>query len=201
MWSPVVEHLTDDTLRVRVRSDGRILTFVQVVRRWDGEAAFRTFFSRTLAEAPHRAFLWETPPVTRATIDKPFEFVLVDSPALAAMPTEPHPFSAPLGSAQSSVATFWNLGRDALLVVPRAEGPEDAYAQLAAFVRGAPDAQQHAFWRAVAAAWNERLGTQPLWLSTSGLGVAWLHVRLDDRPKYYHHASYRRARGTEATGG
>jgi len=29
------------------------------------------------------------------------------------------------------------------------------------------------------------------WLSTSGLGIAWLHVRLDERPKYYTHAPYR----------
>jgi hypothetical protein len=36
-----------------------------------------------------------------------------------------------------------------------------------------------------------RLSSAPLWLSTSGLGVAWLHVRLDERPKYYTHAPYR----------
>ena len=28
---------------------------------------------------------------------------------------------------------------------------------------------------------------------TAGMGVAWLHVRLDDRPKYYGFAEYRRA--------
>ena len=36
-----------------------------------------------------------------------------------------------------------------------------------------------------------RLSDRPLWLSTSGAGVAWLHVRLDDRPKYIQHAPYR----------
>ena len=35
-----------------------------------------------------------------------------------------------------------------------------------------------------------RLGGKPVWLSTAGLGVGWLHVRLDDRPKYYRHAPY-----------
>jgi Family of unknown function (DUF6940) len=28
--------------------------------------------------------------------------------------------------------------------------------------------------------------------STAGAGVAWLHVRLDDRPKYYGYPPYRR---------
>jgi hypothetical protein len=29
------------------------------------------------------------------------------------------------------------------------------------------------------------------WLSTAGMGVPWLHVRLDDRPKDYGHRPYR----------
>jgi hypothetical protein len=39
---------------------------------------------------------------------------------------------------------------------------------------------------------HQRVSAKPVWLSTAGGGVAWLHVRLDDRPKYYAHAPYRR---------
>ena len=28
------------------------------------------------------------------------------------------------------------------------------------------------------------------WLSTSGLGISYLHVRIDKRPKYYSHQEY-----------
>lgn len=39
---------------------------------------------------------------------------------------------------------------------------------------------------------NSHGGTPvPLWVSTSGLGVSWLHVRLDSRPKYYTYAPYK----------
>ena len=31
-----------------------------------------------------------------------------------------------------------------------------------------------------------------VWLSTNGLSTAWLHVRLDSRPKYYHFMPYRK---------
>ena len=31
----------------------------------------------------------------------------------------------------------------------------------------------------------------PVWLSTNGDGVSWLHVRTDERPKYYTHGPYR----------
>ncbi len=38
---------------------------------------------------------------------------------------------------------------------------------------------------------TQRIGAMPVWLSTAGAGVSWLHVRLDTRPKYYHHGPYR----------
>ena len=34
-------------------------------------------------------------------------------------------------------------------------------------------------------------GNKPLWVSTSGLGVYWLHIRLDSFPKYYTYTPYR----------
>jgi hypothetical protein len=68
------------------------------------------------------------------------------------------------------------------------------YGHLAAFVRGAPAEQREALWRTVGDALSRRLGAKPVWLSTAGAGVSWLHVRLDDRPKYYGHAPYRRER-------
>ena len=33
------------------------------------------------------------------------------------------------------------------------------------------------------------------WLSTSGLGVYWLHVRLDSYPKYYTYRPYKATKG------
>ena len=50
--------------------------------------------------------------------------------------------------------------------------------------------------RACGAGWarlRRRVGVKPVWLSTAGAGVAWVHVRLDDRPKYYGYDAYRRA--------
>jgi len=37
-------------------------------------------------------------------------------------------------------------------------------------------------------------GGKTFWVSTSGLGVAWLHVRVDSKPKYYSHEAYREIR-------
>ncbi|MEL7448175.1 MAG: hypothetical protein AAFN78_03145, partial [Pseudomonadota bacterium] len=62
---------------------------------------------------------------------------------------------------------------------------------LADFLRTADASQVHAFWQAVGEAVAEKIGDETLWLSTSGLGVYWLHARLDRRPKYYTHTPYR----------
>ncbi len=37
------------------------------------------------------------------------------------------------------------------------------------------------------------VGAAPRWLNTSGLGVPWLHVRIDSRPKYITYRPYRDA--------
>ena len=87
--------------------------------------------------------------------------------------------------------TFGNLGGDAILVAPCPE-EQGNFAHLASFTASATAGRQDAVWRAVGEALASRMGPRPLWLSTAGHGVAWLHVRLDSSPKYYRHAEYLR---------
>jgi hypothetical protein len=84
-----------------------------------------------------------------------------------------------------------NLGGDAILIVPCPVAEPSAYGHLAAFVRLAPERQRQALWQSVGEAMARRVGARPVWLSTAGAGVSWLHVRLDDRPKYYGYGPYR----------
>jgi hypothetical protein len=88
-----------------------------------------------------------------------------------------------------------NLGGDATLIVPREQADVACYPHLAAFVRGAPLTQQHDLLQKTGAALAQRLRDTPIWVSTSGLGVSWLHVRLDSRPKYYTYTPYKRFEG------
>jgi len=177
----------------RLLGDGGPLSWSDVVDRWQDDKCFRSFFISILSDAPFPAYFWETPPVTRATIDREFEFVLVDSPQLVGACPDQRAFASHFASAQpgASVIEFSNLGGDAALVVPCPRGPLSAYSQMSTFARLAPDEQQHQLWAVVGATLEQQLGTQPVWLSTSGLGVYWLHIRLDSRPKYYTHYPYR----------
>ena len=81
------------------------------------------------------------------------------------------------------------------MVVPCPIADSTAYGHLASFVRHAPEVQRDALWRSVGEAMARRIGAKPVWLSTAGAGVSWLHVRLDDRPKYYGFGPYKQKRG------
>ena len=191
MWTARSEKLADARgLWFAIDRAARPATFAEVLRGWQGDAAFRSLFNALLAETPFAAFRWETPAVTAATLSRPFECVLLDSPTLARRP-EPEAFAEHFSRAEEDVVSFANLGGDALLVVPCPVAEASAYGHLAAFVRRAPGWQRQALWQAVGEALARRLGAEPVWLSTAGAGVSWLHVRLDDRPKYYGFGPYR----------
>lgn len=194
MWDATIEILeAGRTRKFTIWEKGQPLSYGQAVKHWQHEVEFCRFFIDLLAAAPFPAYFWETPPLTTATVEQPFACVLVDSPALAGVQPDPSDFKSHFAAvaAAESIAAFSNLGADAFLIAPCPWAPLSAYRHLAAFARLAPAAQQQALWRAVGAAVEQRLASRPLWLSTSGLGVHWLHVRLDTRPKYYTFAPYR----------
>lgn len=162
----------------------------EVLSRLATDANFAITLSNAIAAAPFAGVYFETPPFTEATLQQPFECVLVDGGrSLAGMAADPAPFRAQLASSEMAV-TFANLGGDATLVAPTPAPGVDC-AHLAAFLRTAADDRRAALWRAAALALRAALGKAPRWLSTAGLGVSWLHVRIDSTPKYYRHRPYR----------
>ena len=194
MWTARSKKLDGGrVLRVAVDLDSSPTSYAEVLGRWQNDAGFRAFFIRLLADSPFPAFRWETPPITSATANRAFEFVLLDSLGLLKN-ADPDAFAEHFDAAGSEgVAEFPNLGEDAIMIVPCPGDPLSAYSHLGAYARLGPESQQQRLWESVGAAMQRRLGVKPVWLSTAGAGVAWLHIRLDDRPKYYGYAPYRQA--------
>lgn len=181
--------------RLKIARDGRPATAGQTLAGWVEAPTLRSAWNAALAGLPFPAFRWELPPLTEATVGTPFECVALDDPALDRRP-DPSAFAERFANdADEMIVTFPNLGGEAVLLAPRPAGPLSAYGHLAAFVRHAPAEQRDALWQAVGRAALARLSARPVWLNTAGAGVPWLHVRLDDRPKYYRHAAYRRPPG------
>ena len=135
---------------------------------------------------------WETKGATFQSAQiSDFEFVVMDAPRLAESSPDPNAFSEYLQTCSASACAFSNLGGDAILVAPVQQADTAAYSHLGKFVREAPVDQVRELWQVTAQTYLERLKVEkPVWLSTEGSGVPWLHVRLDDRPKYYKYAPY-----------
>ena len=174
----------------------RPLSFGDLFELLASSARFARWYSSILLDSGYPAFFWEHPPLFSTNLSDPAEFVLLDAPTLASLRPDPNTFAEHFARAERRksdypVIRFENLGGDALLVVPCPDKQSEQYPHLAAFLRCAPAPQILEFWRVTANAVIEKAGRDPLWLSTSGLGVAWLHVRLDSRPKYYQYRPYK----------
>ena len=190
MWQTATEAVPSG-IRYRLSADNAPLSYRDFVDLMQSDDEFATWYSALLADSSLDAFYWELPPLTRQNFGQSAEFVLIDAPLLAAKPPEPAPFQEHFDVASDDdVLVFPNLGGDALLVVPRPVGAHDAYAHLGAFLRQGPPPQIRALWRLTAEIVYQNVTSTPRWLSTAGLGVAWLHLRLDTRPKYYSHVPY-----------
>ena len=171
---------------------GALVSYAQALREWQADGQFLPRFIETLVDAPFSAYRWETPPITHDTANRPFEFVLIDSPRLTRTP-DPHTFCEYFNNDPSDwgIVRFPSLGKDAWLIVPSPRGSNRPYGHLAEFVRHANMEQVRALWCTVAKTAQQHLTNRPLWINTAGGGVAWLHVRLDSTPKYYRYRPYK----------
>lgn len=172
------------------------VTFAQVIFLWQQDRTFRNFWLEFLEKIQMKAYFWETPPITKSSCNRSFEFVIIDSPRLAVVKPDFDSFKQHFQAATHEVVDFMNLSKDALLVAPCPITNESDYPHLASFVRNAPPSQQHLLWQTVGYKIQQCLekfanAEKPVWVSTSGLGVYWLHIRLDSIPKYYRFEPYR----------
>ncbi len=193
MWLAKPTILDDNVHKISLFEDESQLLYADVIHYWQASSEFRDFYVSILRDSRFDAYFWENPPVTKSNIRQAYEFVLVNSPQLARAPADPNSFRDKFNSNAPSqtVIAFENLGRDAELIVPCPIAAQNIYAHFASFIRGAPETQTHDLFTLMANSLEKRLGNMPTWVSTSGLGVYWLHIRLDTRPKYYSYQAYR----------
>ena len=87
MWTSREEAIPGHSgVRYEVAFNGRPATFGDVVETWLQDDEFRSWFNSLLSASPYSAFRWETPGVSLGTVDRLFEFVLLDDPRLARQP-------------------------------------------------------------------------------------------------------------------
>ncbi len=191
LWQTNLEFSKDGQVtKIKISANGIVLKFPQVFSLWEKSEAFQIFYNNTLASSKYPGFFWEIKPMNQHWENETFEFVLINSAALPKIFANPQPFQEHFQTTDS-IITFPNLGGDAQLIVPTPISDQTNYPHFAQFVRNAPDLQKNKLWEIVSLEYQKRLNEKPQWLSTSGLGVYWLHLRIDSRPKYYHFQEYK----------
>lgn len=162
--------------------------------------------SNIIASSSYESLFFETPGTSFQTSDDvPFEFVLVNNPGLktfAERNANRSAFAEHFFKEEDKlVCSFLNIGGDAYLVSPlplfKKVDNDVTYSHLAKFVREALEKHVLEFWRVAASTYLNVLEqkhqdeeSRKTWFSTNGMGVAWLHLRIDDRPKYYSYAPF-----------
>lgn len=171
-----------------VEAGGVPCTDAEVVAAW-ADPAFALAWTRALAGLPFEAILWECRRITSTA--RPFASRCLEHRRLAALQGRSRAFRDQLTG--DAIVAFDNLSGSARLVAPDDDGRDHGH--LLRFLRHASKGEAVALWATVSDEAGRWMASgRPLYLSTHGLGVPWLHVRLEGRPKYYAHQPYRTER-------
>ncbi len=192
MWNYTVKSIIYNTVQYKItKSNGNPLTFSEVIDLWKADQLFKDFYAQMIAQGPYDSFFWELPSINKSKLDDAFEFVLVKSEWLSRAASDPVTFKSHFKK-EASVVAFSNLGKDAVLVVPTPQSAAENYSHLGQFLRKGNVHQIDRFWTMLSYAIESMLEKErPIWVSTSGLGVAWVHVRIDHQPKYFQYKPYK----------
>ena len=83
------------------------------------------------------------------------------------------------------VTSFYNLSKSAILVIPIPKKNKN-FCTLNEFCKNASITHQIKFWKKVASEIKKyKKNNEKVYLSTHGLGIPYLHIRIENTPKYY----------------
>jgi hypothetical protein len=190
MWELKETEQDKNHIKFHIKQQKRVVSNKDFLDLLKNDPSFVLWYNKVLADVPFDAFFWENKPMIQSNLDQKYECNVVVSDFLADVKADPHTFNNYFQPGRE-VSAFKNLGGDAKLIAPCPVSDQSIYAQIGSFVRKAPQSQIIQFWKMVGKETMNHIGSNPSWLSTSGLGVYWLHARIDSYPKYYQTAEYK----------
>jgi hypothetical protein len=184
-----IESLDNGFEKVNIKENGIWVSFDEVFGLLENNEEFRTQLVDVLKSTKAQAFNIECKPVNIENVNQAFEFVIVPCPELLVKPANSSSFEKYFEPGEHT-AVFENLGGDAVLISPAPSNAKD-YGHLRPFLESASKEQINDFLIALGEIAAANLGNDNIYINTSGLGVQWLHLRIDDLPKYYRFKPYK----------
>lgn len=191
MWSITEKESKNQSLKFGIDENGDPISNQHFLELLSNSQPFRKFYNGFLADSDYDAFFWENRAITHQNLEVDYECNIINSDFLASRSPDSHTFREYFDS-NKKVVTFPNLGNDAQLIVPCPRKKDNCYTHIGSFVREADEDQIDKFWQITGLETLQAVNSKPKWLSTSGLGVFWLHVRIDTIPKYYQTQEYKK---------
>lgn len=183
-WNCKVTDSSDQNVKFTIQKKNGDFSNFHFIHNLKESTDFRSWYSQSLLAMGFNAFFWENKPFTANTLSDPYECNLVQSTYLSNQRPDKKTFREYFNE-KKEIVYFSNLGNDAQLIVPVPKSQTDDFTHIGRFLREAGKNQIDLFWKTVADETLKRISDNPVWLSTSGLGVFWLHARIDSYPKYY----------------
>lgn len=183
---------TTNAIEYVVYVDDKRISFDEAMNLLSNNKSFINKFIAILRNVDFEGYFLEIAPS-----DRLFEFTLVNAPRFRNIRANPAPFRNKLKDCDKGVdvVSFMNLSGTSELLVPcPIVKDKEVYAHISNFVRYAPTEQIHSLLKEIPVQVDIlRSHYNPIWVNTHGLGVYWLHLRLDSVPKYYQTRKYKRS--------
>lgn len=182
-----INHKHKNTIQCNVYVNHKNISFNNAMNYLQHNKKFRNKFINVLKNTQFDAYFLEIAPS-----NKPFEFTLVNAPILKNIQPDRNPFKNKLNKCKNkNIISFMNLSKTSKLIVPCPISNEKAYTHIANFIKYAPKKQIHLFLKQIPI--QVKLFKKKykiVWVNTHGLGVHWIHLRIDSKPKYYKTQKY-----------
>jgi hypothetical protein len=150
-----------------------------------------------LKESPFESYYLEFSPVSWNTLgERIFEFVIMKTIGFI-IKTDMMTFGeSNINTNSNNIYTFPNLSKKSILMSPcyNHDYNINIYNNIGTFMRSSNLEQQLLLFSTSFGELLTQLKKNKnnfLWLSTHGKGVAWLHIRIDDNPKYISYQPYK----------
>ncbi len=186
------EFLKIDENTYKLSRDGQNLSFIEVFELMVEEDSIINLMTIFLSSWK-RDYFWEHPKLTQDNCNSDYEVTIIPTDAFENRVSNFNPFKDKF-QVTDSVVVFPNLRKDSLLIVPnKDQGGNQNFITLRRFLHAASNVIIFKFWKTVGETMIEQItkNTKYCYLSTHGLGVLWLHIRIDQKPKYYQTKRYR----------
>lgn len=191
LFEQVILAQKENVLRFKLKQEGKFLSFQEVFELWKMSPEFINFYTSLLKSEEYSGLFWEHPPLTLLDLSQEYECIIYRSNSFDKRLVDEQAFQDFIQLDDLAVS-FSNLGKNATLIVPTKQIEAASYKHFGVFLEQAKEEQILTLFQEVGKIILEEIKEKErVWLNTSGLGVLWLHIRLDTIPKYYKTKRYK----------